>query len=286
MSQFKQLEAFVSVIEQGGFAAAGTKLHLTSAAISKQVKALEESLAAELIKRDTRNFALTEIGTQYFEKAKVILAQLKEANLMISQTQVEPTGTLKIVSHRHFAEHIILPKLPLFLKNYPKLTLKLELAERFPDLNREEIDLLLGVSLEMTDFIQKKIGETRYIFCASPAYLQEFGTPKKPEDLKSHHYLTHSMREKPQFVEFKNHSDVFVEPHLWLNDSNALRECAVQGLGIVKLHDYFVKEDIAAGRLIEVYPNQTEPKQALYLYYRKGRYLEPKTKAFIDFYSP
>lgn len=286
MSKFKQLEAFVCVIEEGSFAAAGLRLHLTPAAISKQIKALEESLSTELIRRNTRNLALTDIGEQYFAKAKTILAEVKEADMLILQTQKEPAGILRMVIMHYFAEDIILPRLDEFLKKYPKLTLQLELAERLPDLIREEIDLVFGISIEAyPDFVKKSISRTRYVFCASPEYIKNFGLPLLPEDLKKHRYITHSMRKRAQFVSFKNHTDIYVEPYLWLNDSDAIRACACMGLGIAKLHEYFVRQDIAAGRLIALYSDYTEPEQDIYLYYRQSLHTNPKIKAFINFYT-
>lgn len=276
----------MAVVQSGSFVAAAEKLHLTPAAISKQVKSLEESLAVELIKRDTRNLSLSEIGLQYFEQAKKILDQLQESERFIRQTRREPMGRLKIVSSRYFAEQRILPKLPTFLARYPKLKIQLELAERFPDLLREEVDILFGVSIDTyPDWVRKPLQHTRYIFCASPAYLEHFGTPTRPEDLKTHRYITHSMREQPQFIKFAHHPDVYVEPFLWLNDSAAMRECALGGLGIVALHAYFVEEDIRTGHLVEIYPGYAFAEQAVYLYYRKGHYADPKIKAFIDVYG-
>jgi DNA-binding transcriptional LysR family regulator len=284
MSKFKQLEAFVSVIEQGGFAAAGKKLHLTSAAISKQIKALEETLGVELIQRTTRNFSLTEIGAHYFEEAKNILEQLNQADALILQTRQEPQGVLKVVSSYYFAEHYILPKLAEFLHRYPKIKLKLELAERLPDMVREDIDILFGVSVDAyPDFVRKTISHTRYAFCASKKYLKKYGTPEHPEDLKKHHYITHSMRDKPNFVSFRNHQDIYVQPYLWFNDSKAILEAALQGLGIMKLHYYFVEEALKNKKLIEIFKDYVEPKQAVYFYYRKSRYLDPKIRAFNEF---
>lgn len=286
MARLKQLEAFITVIEQNGFAAAGLKLHVTAAAVSKQIKALEESLGMELIKRNTRNLSLTEAGDHYFSAIKKILVQLKETDLFILQTQREPAGVLKVVAGHYFATQHILPKLPLFLKKYPKLILKLELAERFPDLIREEIDLVFGINNETyPDFVHKEISKTRYVFCASPEYLQTFGTPKLPEDLKIHRYLTHSMRKKADFLRLGNHPELYIEPYLWLNDCEALRRCACEGLGIVKLHEYFVRADLTQGKLVEVYADYTKVQQSIYLCYREGRYTDSKIKAFVDFYG-
>lgn len=287
MSTLKQLEAFVKVIEAGSFAEAATKLFITPAAVSKQIKLLESGLGVELIKRNTRSLKLTEAGALYFQEAKLILEKLAEADHAIRSTKREPTGSLNVLSTRYYAEQFILKKLPTFLETYPKVKLKLELAERLPDLMREEIDILYGVTLKPSnaDLEKQALNTTRYVFCASPTYLKNYGIPKQPNDLKLHRYLTHSMRQKPNFVSFKNHADVYVEPYLCLNDSKALRQCALQDLGIVKLHDYFVNADLNAGRLIEIFPESVAAEIPVYSYYRRTRALDPKIQAFVQFFQ-
>jgi len=287
MSKPEQLEAFVKVIEEGSFAAAGAKLCLTPAAISKQLKTLESALGVELIKRTTRNLHLTEAGNRYFQDAKTVLEKLLEADHAILSTNREPAGVLKILSTRYYAEQVLLKKLPQFLEAYPKINVKIELAERLPDLMREDLDFLFGVTIKPinSDLARQALGTTRYVFCASPAYLAKYGTPKQPQDLKLHRYLTHAMRQKPNFISFKGQPDVYVESYLWLNDSKALRECALKGLGIVKLHDYVVKQQLADGSLVEIYPQFVEPTIPVYCYYRQARAMDPKVKAFTNFYQ-
>jgi DNA-binding transcriptional LysR family regulator len=93
------------------------------------------------------------------------------------------------------------------------------------------------------------------------------------------------MRANNNIVTFKGGKEIFVEPTLFLNDSRAMAECAIQGLGIVKLHDYIVDPALKNGELIEIFPEFCEPKQVVYLYYQQSRYLLPKIRRFIDFYE-
>jgi DNA-binding transcriptional LysR family regulator len=288
MSKLERINAFISVIEQNGFAAAARKEGVSTAAISRQVARLESDLKVELLQRTTRQIALTEIGAEYYQQAKKALADLVEAEIAISKSQGEPTGILNVTSNRYFAIKYLIPKLPEFMALHPKLRVKIELAERFPDLKEENIDLIFGVSMEgPSALIRRRVATTRYVLCASPCYLEKYGEPRNPVDLSNHThlYITHSMRKPDNVITLKGNKKIYVEPTLWLNDSRAMCECAIQGMGIVHLHDYIVADALADGSLIEILPEFSEHNQPIFLYYQQSRYLQPKIRRFIDFYT-
>lgn len=286
MSKLERINAFISVVEQNGFAAAARKDGVSTAAISRQVAHLESALKAELLQRTTRQIALTEIGAAYYQHAKKALAELAEAEMAIADSQSEPTGILNVTSSRYFAVKHLIPQLPAFMAGNPKLGVKIELAERFPDLTEENVDLIFGVSMEgPSALVRRRVATTRYVLCASPAYLKKFGEPRLPADLSKHRYITHSMRKPDNVVTFKNNKEIYVEPILWLNDSRAICDCAIQGMGIVKLHDYIVADALEDGSLVEILPEFCEREQPVYLYYQQSRYLQPKIRRFIDFYT-
>ncbi|KTD83050.1 LysR family transcriptional regulator [Legionella waltersii] len=286
MSKLEQINAFISVVEQNGFAAAARKEGVSTAAISRQVTRLESDLKVELLIRTTRQVSLTEIGMQYYQQSKKALAELAEAEMAISESQGEPTGILNVISSRYFAVKNLLPKLPEFMALNPKLRVNVELAERFPNLAEENIDLIFGVSMEgPSTLVRRRVATTRYILCASPFYIEKYGEPHTPAQLSNHQYITHSMRKPDNVVKFKSNKEIYVEPILWLNDSRAMCECAIQGMGIVWLHDYIVADAIEDGRLIEILPEFCENYRPVYLYYQQSRYLQPKIRRFIDFYT-
>lgn len=286
MSKLERLAAFIAVVEANGFAAAARRLQLSTAAVSRQVTGLEAELGTQLLKRTTRQIALTEIGARYYQHCKQTLSALQAAEEIILNSQTEAVGTLRLTSNRYFAMHYLIPRLTAFMAENPKLKIHFELAERFPDLAQENIDVLVGVSLEgPPELVRKQIATTRYVMCASPRYLEQFGIPQTPEDLTQHRYITHSMRNPDHVVTFKNNQAIYLEPYLRLNDSVAMAQCAMQGMGIVKLHDYIVEADIQAGRLIEVLRDHQDPLIPIYLYYQQNRYLQPKIRRFIDFYT-
>ncbi len=287
MSKFEQIQAFIQVVEANSFASAAKKLGISTPAVSRQINTLEKKLNVQLLQRTTRSVTLTDIGMQYYEQCKKTLEELLEAEHGMLASQREASGTLTVMCNRYFALYHLIPGLQDFMAHNPKLRIKFNLAERYPDFIQENIDILFGVTMEgHADLARKHIGQTRYMLCAAPTYLEKHGMPHMPADLLKHAYITHSMRKPDNVLMFASGKEIFLEPILSLNDARSMRECAIQGLGIVRLHDYEVAEAIAKGELIEVLQQYKAPVYPLYLYYQQSRYLQPKIRRFIDYYAP
>ena len=285
MSKLDRIATFIMVIEQNGFAAAARVKGISTPAVSRQIATLEKELATELLHRTTRKIALTEVGNEYYQQCKKTLAELNEAEGAIAKSKTEATGTLTIMANRYFAITHILPRLMAFMQQNSKLHINFKLAEKFPDFKNEEIDILFGVSIQGSDeLVSKRVATTRYILCASPQYLKKFGTPKTPQDLIQHRYITHSIRKPNNIIHFQD-LNVPINPILSLNDSYAMLECALQNIGIVNLHDYMVQDAISSGSLIEILGEYQEKQKSIYLYYQQTRYLQPKIRKFIDFFT-
>lgn len=286
MSKLERINSFISVIEENGFAAAARKQGVSTASISRQVARLESDLKMQLLHRTTRQLVLTEIGAEYYQHCKKALHELNEAEAEIVASQDEASGILTITSTRYFAIEHLIPHLPNFMAQNPKLRVKMELAERFPDLANENIDLIFGISADgPPELVRRKVASTRYVLCASPSYLKKYGEPSMPTDLSEHRYITHSMRKPDNVIRFKNNKEIYVEPVLWLNDTRAMCECAIQGIGIVRLHDYIVSDALKNNSLVEILANFSEGDQPVFLYYRQRRFLQAKIRKFIDFYA-
>jgi len=285
MSKLDQINTFIQVVGANGFANAAKRLNISTAAVSRQVTALEADLGTQLLTRTTRRLTLTETGMQYYQSCKKILGELKETELTIAGSQQEAQGILRILCNRYFAQDLIIPQLPLFLAQHPKLKIQLEIAERFPNLIDENIDIVFGVSLPGSEtLVRKKIGETSYVLCAAPAYLKKFPLPKTIASLTEHHYLAHIERRPVDVIVFADGKEVFIEPYIVLNDTFAMRECALQGLGIAKLHHYMIANELENQKLIAILPEHPFETIPVYLYYQPSHYLLPKIRRFIDFF--
>jgi DNA-binding transcriptional LysR family regulator len=284
MIDLSLMKTFVLISELGSMAAAARKLNISPAAVSKQLTRLEEELGLHLVVRSTRKLELTEVGINYCFQCRRILEEVEAASALISQIKVVPNGVLKVVSGRHFATSYIVPHIKEFLLKYPKIELNLELAERIPDLNAEGIDVLIGMSISATgEAIQKRIATTSYSLCASPDYLKQFGIPQKPDDLKNHHYITHSMRKPDNELLFNNKEIVTLNPYIRVNDAETMLNFALDGLGIVKLHHYVVKKHLEQGSLQELLSSYTTTEIPIYVAYPQRRFIASKVRCFIEF---
>lgn len=287
MIDLADMNLLVLVTELGSLAAAARQLGISSAAVSKQLTKMEKKLGTQLLLRSTRCIQLTEIGRDYCLQCQRVLEEAEAAQALIAQMHVVPSGSLHVLSGRHFAASYIVPHVESFLARYPQIYLNLELGERIPDLQQERIDLVMGMSISaLGDVIQRKIGSTSYVYCASPYYLERFGVPKKHEDLKQHRYITHSMRQPDDKVDFDRDKSVIVKPYLRVNDAHTMLEFALAGLGIVKLHHYVVQKQLEAGLLQELFIKENKSEIPLYIAYPQRRFTPSKIRCFIDYFVP
>ncbi len=141
---------------------------------------------------------------------------------------------------------------------------------------------MFGMSAQVASNSIQKITTTRYVFCASPAYLARFGTPEKAIELQKHRYLTHSMRQPNNSWIFASGETVYLEPSIYLNDAAALCDCACRGMGIAALHHYQVAKALERGELVELLPAYTMPVIPIYLFYHPARFIQPKVRVWIE----
>lgn len=285
MIDLAAMHLFVLTVENRSLAAVARKMRISSAAVSKQLTKMEKNLGVQLLIRSTRRIELTDIGRDYYIQCQRVLEEADEAQALISQMRSVPSGSLHVLSGRHFAASYIVPHVESFLLENPQIHLNLELGERIPDFHNERVDVIIGMSVTATgDVIQRKIACTSYVYCASVKYLESFGTPKKPDDLKRHRYITHSMRRPDDRVEFDEGKSVTVQPYIRVNDAQTMLEFALVGLGIVKLHRYVVQKYLDAGHLCELFTAENKQEIPIYVAYLQRRFVPSKIRRFIDFF--
>jgi len=280
------LVSFIEVIHRSSMAAAARHLRITTAAVSKHILCLENALGIQLFKRSTRHVDLTTEGQLYFEHAKCILEAYRQAEAAISHTKEEPSGLLKLVCGPQIGNLYVIPHLKEFLERYPKLRLHIESTQTMPDVEKEKIDVVVGLSAEIPPhWVQKALLHARWVFCASPEYLKKNGVPKKPSDLTQHQIITRLQRKPNNIIDFKSGESILFEPYLYFNDTRAIRRAALNDLGIAQLHDYIVADDIHEKRLIEILKPHTEQKKTIpiHISYSQASHVHIKIRKFIDF---
>lgn len=284
MKMLPYLETFVSVAELASFAQTARQADLSIAAVSKQISKLEQEVGIQLFRRTTRRVSLTEAGKLLYEQAQRILEEMDQARALVGNLHEEPKGALKLVSGRHFAMHFITPHLPEWVELYPEVRVELELAERMPDMHRESIDVLLGMSVSASgDCIQKRILTTRYVICAAPGYWESMPELTTPDQLRMHRYIAHSQRRPVDEVILAKGISVPVTPHILVNDADTMLSLALEGQGIVMLHHYVVAEALKERRLEERLGKAVRVDVPLWVAHREMRFVPAKVRRFVDF---
>lgn len=280
------LTSFVEAVNRSSMAEAARCLRITPAAVSKHILSLENALETQLLKRSTRRIQLTHEGMIYFEHAKNILSAYREGESAISQSKEEPSGLLKIVCGPQVGNLYVIPHLKEFLNRYPKIRLSILSTQTMPDLEKETVDVVVGLTTGIPSYcIQRTLTYARWVFCASPEYIEKFGEPKKPSDLAKHQIITRIQRQPNNMIEFKGGETIIFDPYIYYNDTRAIRRCALEGLGIAQLHDYIVKEDLKEKRLVEILAKYSEQKKTIpvNLYHFPASHMHLKVRCFIDF---
>ncbi len=289
MDTLAGIEFFTATVEAGSFAVAARRLGVTASAVSRRVAHLERELGVPLLARTTRSLSLTNDGRAFHERCLRILDELREARDALAHSGREPSGVLRVDAAVAPGRAVLAPRVPEFLKRYPEIKLELTLRDQFVDPIAEGIDVLVRIGpLGDSMLIARRLGESRVLLCASPAYLRKRGTPRTPSDLARHDcvgYLREGRPSEYRFVTGNGTQAVDITGRIHANDAGILHEGAIAGLGIVAMFDFLVADAIASGALVpllEDHPLWTRPIHALY---PKNRQLLPKVGVFLDFLS-
>ncbi|MBY0337168.1 MAG: LysR family transcriptional regulator [Acetobacteraceae bacterium] len=288
MSAADDMAGFVRVVEQGGFAAAAQGTGMTPSALSKLVTRLEARLGVRLLTRTTRRLALTPEGEAYLARARDILALIEAAETEVTAGRTRPRGHLRVNTGSAFARHRLLPLLPDFLERYPEVTLDLSITDRRVDLVAEQADVVLRTgALDDSALVARRIADGRRVICASPAYLARRGAPRAPRDLLDHECLVlhgYARLAAWPFREGEGVALLNVRGRLTCDSADALRQMALDGLGIIRVTRFLVEDAIADGRLLplleDAHASEPVPIWALMA---PGRQHVPRIRAFVDF---
>ena len=280
----QQFEVFLTVAEYNSFTAAAKQLGISKAAVSQQIRQLEQNLKAPLFTRSTRRIALTDEGEQLQQQCLRLQNELDATRDLIGQFEAEPSGSLRISSNPYLVNTQLLPILQQYQQLFPKVKIELRTEERLPDMDKEGIDLIYGINWPPPmDIIARPIGKTRYVLCASPGYLARKGTPKKLSDLQHHDYIAHSGRNKNNIIaQLKSDTIPALNVILRTNNADSLINATKRGMGIAQVHGYMINEELKNGELVEVLSDCLRPSIDLYIYYQKHLFVQPKLRQLIN----
>lgn len=286
MKNLNNIETFILVVETSSFTRAAKMRGVSKAAVSKQIRQLEDDFKVSLLTRSTREIVLTDEGKIVYEECRQIIDSVTEVEAILSGLKGEPSGILSVVSGPVFANKYIIPYLPEFIRQYPKIHLKLSLGHLMPKMIEEKVDVVVGVYGEAPpDAIQRAVIQTRRMMCASPAYLKKVGRPKKPADLLKHSLIIHPVHPNDSSIILKGGKQLNQLPTVIINDQLAIKRCALNDMGIAYIQRHVVEQELQEGTLVEVLEEYMEKKDSItiFLYYLQRRYLHSKIRVFIDF---
>lgn len=290
MDKFSAIHVFAKVVEHGSFAGAAARLELSTSTVSRHVADLEAHLNARLLNRTTRRLSLTEAGQAFYERSVALLGDLEEAEAAASATNATPRGTIKLTSSVVFGVRYLAPAIGAFQRKYPDMRFDISLSERMVDLVEEGLDLAVRIGdAGNPNLVARKIGETRLVACAAPAYLRRHGRPKHPHALVDHNCFTYTYLASRDHWRFVDHDGqplhVPVQGSIHSNNGEMSAAIAVEGIGIALEPDFIVAPLIAAGKLVPLLENFASPPTSIYAVYASRRHLSAKVRAFVDFLS-
>jgi len=287
MDKLDAMNAFAKVVAAGSYAEAARRLGLTRSAVSKAVMELEQLLGARLLDRTTRRVTPTEAGLAYYERCVSILADVEETEIQISRLHDEPRGVLKVNAPMSFGILYLGDAVAGFMARYPELRIELVLNDRFIDPLEEGVDVTVRIgALGDSSLIARRLAPARRALVASPQYIDRHGAPQTPQDLGGHRCLAYGHMaavRRWQLMQGTQAVTVQITSTLCSNNGEVLRTSALAGNGIANLPTFLVGPDIAAGRLVQVLPDNPPTELGIFALYAPNRYLAAKTRVFIDF---
>jgi DNA-binding transcriptional LysR family regulator len=288
MDQLAAMATFVRVVDAGSLSAAARSLPSSLTSVSRQIAGLERQFGTRLLLRTTRQLALTEEGRILYDRARSILAELREVEAALSRGRDAPSGRLRLSAPTLFGRLVIAPLLAEFLRRYPSLSVDLLLVDRAVDMVEEDIHLSLRVGyLPDSQLVTRKLGDLQMIVCAAPAYLARRGIPEQPADLAQHDCLAFS--DAPSETEWRFGASaraecrIRISPRLWINSLDALVLAARDGAGLVRVPSWQVEADLASGTLMRVLEAYERAPTALHLLFQPSRIASPKIRVFADY---
>jgi DNA-binding transcriptional LysR family regulator len=278
MDRLTAIQVFAQVVESGSFAKAAARLGLSTSAASRQVAELEGHLQTRLLNRTTRRVSLTETGRAFYERAVQLIGDLEEAEQEASRAAVEPRGTIRLTTPVNFGVRHVAPVIAAFLARHRAVRFDVSLSDRVVDLVEEGFDLAIRVGSSGPDnLVARKLGETRLVPCAAPAYLASHAAPKTPEDLARHNCFTYEYLSPRNLWRFRDRAGaervVRVAGNLHSNNGDILAEAAARGAGIVFEPSFIVGPDVRAGRLVPLLQDFEPLPMPIYAVYPSRKHL-------------
>lgn len=287
MDQLTSMQAFVTVVDSGGFTAAAERLPISRAGVSKHINSLESRLGVRLLNRTTRQTSLTEAGQAYYQRCVQILEDIADSECVVTGLTSEPHGTLRINAPMSFGRQHLAPLLSRFRERFPRVDIDLSLNDRQVDVIEEGYDIVIRIArLKDSSLFARRIAPCKHVLCASPQYLAKQGIPTSPEQLTQHSCLHYSHLEAGRewiLQGPEGEHRIPISGPLTANNGDVICTAACDGMGIALLPTFIVADPIKAGRLQLVLPDYCPAEIHIHAVYPSKKFMSVKVRSFIDF---
>ncbi|POA97729.1 LysR family transcriptional regulator [Chromobacterium sinusclupearum] len=288
MDKLTSMAVFAKSAELGSFAAAAQALEMSSQMVAKHVAALETSLGITLLNRTTRRQSLTDIGRAYYDRCKMVLAEVDAADSLAQEMHSQPKGLLRVSAPMTFGSFSLAPFVTRYLARYPEVKIDLSLSDRYVDPLEDGYEILIRIGeLEDSSLIARPLAPYRLIACAAPSYLARHGAPEIPADLSLHDCLAYTygastIRCRWIFTQNDMTHEIEVNGRLRSDNWKALLHAATEGFGIILGPEDVMEPEIKAGRLVRILPDYVGPSRPMHVLYPSQRKPTAKIRSFIE----
>ncbi|WP_394823100.1 LysR family transcriptional regulator [Pendulispora albinea] len=283
------LGVLAAIVEAGNFVRAAEALGITQSGVSRAVARLEEQLGVRLFHRTSRAVALTEEGARLYEEVAPLLSGIEDAAAQATGAKARVRGRLRVNVDATFGHYVLAPQIGAFVARYPEVSLDYFVRDRMGDLDGEGFDVAVRFGEPLPSSLTcRLLFETRVITCASPEYVAKRGWPEHPRDIAHHECLLYRNPSTGRAFEWvfqrgKKIVPVAVNGRLLVNDAVSLVESCAGGYGVAQLSEFFARDLVAEGRLVQLLPEWADERFPVHAYHRSARLPPAKVRAFLDF---
>ncbi len=287
VNRYTEMQVFVRAAEDGNFSAAARNLSLTPSAVSKLIARMEDRLGVLLFRRANRSVTMTPEGEAFYQAARKAIEAVEAADAAVFSGSAS-LETLRIRAMPIFAQAALAPILPAFCRRHPNLRVEIQLRIDNGHLLDDGMDVAIHVGrLQDSSLVASRVSSTRWIICAAPAYLAEHGAPQHPDELARHtclNFISPISASTWTVRSGQSERPLHVKGRILANQASMLIEVARAGLGIARLIEVQVADDLASGRLVELFPaHQSHVEDPIFAVYQSRRHLSNRLRAFLEF---
>lgn len=290
MDRLEAIRTLVAAVDGGSLSAASRTLGVPLPTVSRRVSELEAVLGSQLVVRTSRKLLLTEAGTAYVASVRRVLEELSEAERAASGEYRAPRGELLVTAPIMFGTLNLAPIVHEFLIAYPDVSVRLVLSDSVIDLVESHIDIAVRIGrLPDSALVARRVGEIRWVVCASPDYLRRRGAPRTPADLSNHDCVAFEELQRYREWPFDGPNGVEQVPittRFAVNTADGVIGGAIAGLGVARVLSYQAAASVRGGMLVPILPDWAPPSIPVQLVHAAREQQPLKLRAFLDFVTP